>query len=421
MMQSQEVLYLGPSHVQRLEHAMRSRQLPVRQAAKFVHAGGLPIWAPEIDRAVDGVGCVPRFIVGDFRFGNKIVDVLHDASAYPRLGRRVGIDGSLINHHNDKKMYDFSISALDDYVSRRGDSVLLFWDLLIREYRNRKSARYGRGQDYRHPIWNLSDVIKRYSHFSIDTMDLVENDILDALALDNSGHPSLKGWIFILNALDRVSIADTLSKVEAFDDHVRQNMFCSTPDMVFVGDGALLKLIHQLVERGALILPERVRLCPDMGVAEALGTGALTVEVPHLPSASGPSEGQYARQVRRLRERIKAYHGFSNYRVLLWAPWAKNLIAGRVKSYSKYLPSSERLNYQNIESGFGRSIVRLSEVDGDIADGMVQLHTGLDITQFGVMALMSHIVHGRVGAADVSRYHEAISPFFEYCFASTCD
>lgn len=414
--EDEPLLYLGPSHVQRLDHAFRTSQLPPRPSAAFAHAGGLPIWAPEISHALKNhPGYSPRFVVGDFRFGNKIIDKIGEVSAYPKQGRRVGVRRDLINDDNDQKMYRFSIAAIDRIQANFPEARLLFWDLLVREFRNRRAGHYGIGADYRHPVWNMSDVLARYRDMAIDVTPLLDDPIVDKIAIDNSGHPSLKGWSFILNVLDGLTVAQAKDVIADMDRAIVATMFCAMPDTIILGDGELLDNIRHLLSIEALTLPGRVRIAHNADIDEALETGALVLDVVSLRAVggSGNVEEAYRRRVRKARARVGRYSRFSNYKALLWTPWAQELIAKRIRSYGQGLPTADDLQYPYVEKTFGSAVVPLTSIPPRIADGMVQLHNGLDITQFGIMALMTLVGYGRVGVADVERYLRSITPFFD--------
>lgn len=186
-----KVLVIGPSHVVILEYFIKNKVLPdIRNEIDFVGISGCPIWHDKIISNLDLYVNYKKviFIVGDFRFGNG---VLEDS---PK-GRTVGIEKKLINNDNDLKLYQRSMGALSLIRERlEGKVKFVFWDLILRENRNRLNGFYYESGCYKHPIWNYEEIQYKFADCSIDFTDVISLPSLLSFYVDSSNHPSILGY-----------------------------------------------------------------------------------------------------------------------------------------------------------------------------------------------------------------------------------
>ncbi|MDH2294248.1 hypothetical protein [Cobetia sp. 1AS1] len=179
---------IGPSHVVRWvrEHSLRQTDNAL-QNIKVIAAGGLPLWSDYVSKELTSIpkGTQIYVLVGDFRFGNEACDN-PDNLCPPSM---YGISKAAISSKSDKICYDKTLKALDDIVARF-NVKFIFWDLAIREYKNKLLGRYiNESGVYTHPIWNLSVVENRYIE-NIIPMQLIIDAIPDFLEMDSSNHPT---------------------------------------------------------------------------------------------------------------------------------------------------------------------------------------------------------------------------------------
>lgn len=202
----------GPSHCVRLEYLFSTGQL-IRPRDTYIDGqGGRPIWDPIlVNNILNNIENNLLIFVPDFRFGNgtdfssfspEIFD-LNDDLFLIELSKlkkvTTGIVKEKISKDLDLFLYNLSLRVLDIFISKIPNLLLVFWCLTIRERDNFSSSKYVLDGIYRHPIWNLEDLLNRYSRKSIDTSTIVRNK-LKYLHIDSSAHPSIIGHLSILRS-----------------------------------------------------------------------------------------------------------------------------------------------------------------------------------------------------------------------------
>lgn len=131
--------------------------------------------------------------VPHFRIGN--VAVYHEK----KDGRF--IEPSSINKETDLKCFELGLSKLDNFM-KRGNVIFWFWCLYGREYFSKKKGDYvDEHNQYRHPIWNYSDLLDRYSNCTLDIAPFFQKDIGDFLA-DTGAHPTDDCYSYLSQIFD---------------------------------------------------------------------------------------------------------------------------------------------------------------------------------------------------------------------------
>lgn len=254
-----KVLIVGPSHVVRWEYFNANGLLPdVRDKVDFFGVAGCPIWHEKIVSNVDLFKTYRKvlFIVGDFRFGNSVVLGDHVEDAY-------GVAKELINIENDKKLFLKSMDALHYLQNSLGDKVqFVFWDLVLRENRNRLSNKYLETGRYLHPVWNYEAVHEAFKGCSADFRPVISSRDLSCLYVDNSNHPSVIGFSFLLDCAlkatrDLIVLDENmLNKMQRLADSFSYNRLGSK--ILVVGDSgadrysasSLLKFLINFYKKG---------------------------------------------------------------------------------------------------------------------------------------------------------------------------
>lgn len=139
-------------------------------------------------------------LVPDFRFGNNFFkDHENFNKAELFIDGYSHFDRTLLTTQRDKILYEWGLEILDYYTNEYKTKLkLIFYDLFVREYRNRTSNKYIIEGKYQHPIWNYTDLVDRYKKHTIDISIASKN--FDSYLVDQQGHPSPKCMAFIYNA-----------------------------------------------------------------------------------------------------------------------------------------------------------------------------------------------------------------------------
>ncbi|WP_297443801.1 hypothetical protein [Sulfurimonas sp.] len=209
-------LIAGPSHTARWWQRINWKQFPQPDSMQYIYyAAGESLFCKRmfnsIKKNADKVDMIYLF-VPDFRFGNNIFEKYED---FPELF----IDGythphnEYISKENDKKLYNHGLQVLDEYEKIfKGKIKFIFWCLNYREAMNIKNKKYMNEEgEYRHPVWNLSDLYTRYEN-AINLID-IQNRIQE-FTLDGQGHPSLKAYSFLSHLFRLSSEKEALEIVD---------------------------------------------------------------------------------------------------------------------------------------------------------------------------------------------------------------
>lgn len=391
--------YIGDSHILWLKHAVRTGQLPSMPGTEFIGSNGLPLWSPQIIKLPTAQAQDGRFIVGNLRNGNGISPKAAASGQDAVLDKYRGVSALGIDDAADKLVYQMTLDAADRIAEKLGDrGQILFWDLLVREARDRSAGLHCEDGRYRHPVRNMDEVSERYRAVSPNFSVLPSDRTILSLAFDEDCHPSIKGWVFLLHMLDKADLAKTLALIRQLSADIREKLFPSLPDTILMGSSSIIKRLAELRESGALEFPPQWELCIGGDPLEALAGNKIVIDVPRAADGLGSLD--------RCRT-----HG--NYRLLLWESWAKELIALRKGRYRSQPMSDPGKSYQGMEPHATSAAVSLSSVPHQIAETMLELGDGMEPTQFGVMALALIILNGRVTSHDIARYRSVVWPYLD--------
>lgn len=197
-----KIFLCGPSHLRRMIREVDDGVLPNYYDFKFWGRGGLPIFSKRLYDLIEiyyNKGYEVCLMVPDFRFGNRIFnDYKKFQIPYFSDDYRM-IDKSLINKSNDEYLYQNMLYIVNKLLNDFPRIQLMFWDLFIREQENKLNNKYvDRRGIYRHPIWNYTDIENYFYKNMIDIKIIDKN--FKSYIIDQQGHPSLKGQIFILSS-----------------------------------------------------------------------------------------------------------------------------------------------------------------------------------------------------------------------------
>lgn len=244
------MLVIGPSHVKRLEHAVNGGILPESSLTiEFLGRDGMPIWHPVFTRHLQSADYEHIFvIVGDFRFGNKIF-------AQTEAKNAGGVAKELINLDNDAKLYEKSLAKIDEWIAAFGNKIsFLFWDLLGREFANRRDNKYISDGRYCHPSWNYDEVSERYRDHIFDA-GFLKNTGMDRLTVDSANHFSMFAYLMIIDALQHIGHKKYINQVALeFKFKVLDSKFNQLPlaDTYLVCDPPIFNRLAEALAKGAL-------------------------------------------------------------------------------------------------------------------------------------------------------------------------
>jgi len=270
-----KMLVIGPSHVKRLEHAVNGGILPESALTlEFLGRDGMPIWHPVFTRHLQSADYEHIFvIVGDFRFGNKIF-------AQTEAKNAGGVAKELINLDNDAKLYEKSLAKIDEWIAAFGNKIsFLFWDLLGREFANRRDNKYMSDGRYCHPSWNYDEVSERYRDHIFDA-GFLKNTCMERLTVDSANHFSMFAYLMIIDALQHIGHKKYVNKAELeFKFKVLDSKFNQIPlaDIYLVCDPPIFNRLAEALAKGALPRHKKLQL--------------LTVQAFIAQQASAPLDG----------------------------------------------------------------------------------------------------------------------------------
>ncbi|MGL5602837.1 MAG: hypothetical protein ACRDD5_18395 [Silvania sp.] len=234
---------VGPSHIVRWQHLFKNvlTQLPCFDSYAI---GGLPIWDDELLSFLKDSGHKYDEIyvlVGDFRFGNGFFN--------KQLKRYLGISKDNINNTNDSILLDKSLLALDQ-ISELPNVKLVFWDLYLREFINKKSEKYTNNGEYNHPLWNYDFIQNRYSDNTI-TLSELDKLNLEYLYIDSSLHPSIFGYNFLFNIFTGQSVIDSFVASLKMKYDIDKKLHCPTPTVI-TGNSTFFRTVNLYIAKGII-------------------------------------------------------------------------------------------------------------------------------------------------------------------------
>lgn len=193
--------FMGPSHVLRLRDYITSGFFPVFDDLILYGFNGVPIWDKNYLTQIENAYKESERIVlmiGDFRFGNKVIPSISNTDETWTSINYFGIDSKYISNKNDLLLHENSCRILDYIIDKYGDKVcFIFWDVFFRECFNNeknisselnsKSDKNSSGYEY---------LVAKYAENTIRIDELKLN--FRNYIFDSSAHPTQIGYNFLL-------------------------------------------------------------------------------------------------------------------------------------------------------------------------------------------------------------------------------
>ncbi|MDO6463644.1 hypothetical protein [Pseudoalteromonas carrageenovora] len=372
-------LILGPSHIMRWVQSIDCHLIPTPKNMDFHGRGGASIWGDFIKSKTNDFSQYDEilFIVGDFRFGNKsLVDSTLTRNQH-------GIAKELINDANDREMYQKVIDELYLLSSSENQSKIkfIFWDLALREFKNKQNRKYFKNGSYAHPIWNLGEV---QSLFAENTILMDSDTNLDSLFIDGSNHPSFQGYVYLYYLI--FGKKHHHLSLDLFPEH-------RLSEQKIIGDSTLIKHVNMFCEKGILNTSYKLQNVKLFQLEDFLvkNQGAVTY-VTNI-RASNERENDFYRRVKKLSD-LKDKYG-SRLQVLFWEAYAQEIISTREKSYSKFVPENPFYKHNTLASIFGTESI-YPKKESLVGQSLVELNVGLQPTIKAILWLFMQREHSLV-------------------------
>lgn len=322
------------------------------------------------------------------------------------------VDRNLINDRNDRILFDLSRRAIIALAEKLPGSRFLFWDLAIREYENRTAGRYFDGAGYRHPVWNLQDVLAEFGENAVDCRDILDSGA--RLYIDSSGHPSLLGWIYILRSVlgrgfDLHDLDNFFDKkiVEALSD------IFGCKKVLITGDSKFFRLLDRYVKLGLLKLPKECVLMPLGGAVKASGFDKclyFPAVVTHQMSIAEIDVS--VDEVRRNKASLEqAHHDVS---VLFYGNWASECISIRTDFLNMYVCPHPQGQTEALESAVCSAGQGYKISDSRNFEGLIELSNTLLPTARGFFEILGRAINGADDVEIAKVYEKMTQEVFDF-------
>jgi len=372
-------LILGPSHIMRWLQSVDCYLIPEPKNVDFHGRGGASIWGDFIKSKSNDFSQYDEvlFIVGDFRFGNKsLVDGTLTRNQH-------GIAKELINDANDREMYKKVIEEL--YLLSNSENQrkirFIFWDLALREFKNKQNRKYYKNGSYAHPIWNLSEV---QSLFSENTIAMDSDSNLDSLFIDGSNHPSFVGYAYLYSLIFGGKFSH--NTMDIFSEH-------RLSEQKIVGDSVLIKHVNMFCEKGILDKSYELQEVKLFQLESYLTNYRGFVTYVANIRASNEKENDFYRRVKKLSD-LKDKYG-SRLQVLFWEAYAQEVISTREKGYKKFLPENPFYRHNTLSSIFENEVI-YPKKESSVGQSLVELNVGLQPTLKAILWLFMQHEHSLI-------------------------
>ncbi len=223
----EKILVVGPSHVVRWDYFLGGIVPEFKEKnVELKGYAGAPIWDDSVlgDVYSDKYDHV-YIILGDFRLGNNVCSNCPEKYG-SLLGK--GIEKEFINPDIDRLLYEKSISVLREIIANLGSKCTIIpWSLFLREYRNLQAGKYlNDNLEYSHPIWNLRELESLFPYNCMKLSGVLNSQKPFQLYVDSSGHPSLKGFLFLRGLVENSEFfSDNKKLIEFFDGLTKSEVF----------------------------------------------------------------------------------------------------------------------------------------------------------------------------------------------------
>ncbi len=413
-----KITIVGSSHVSWWEHAIATRQIPEPpHHITFIGRGATPIWGDfirtgvaNIENQVDQV----FLLLGDFRHGNRILSTDKFLRTGDTSGNFLNITKELITDENDKILLELIVKYLQELRNRLGSKLrILFWSLTFREFQSLESGRYGGRENYRHPVWNLSDLVAQFRDVAIDTTPLTALPI-HSFYLDASGHPTVKGHAFLYRVLNGLSALDAYQSVCADFKTSSPWLFPANADRYRVnitGDSIAFKAVEKAVRTGYFVMPTGWKV-NDLKTSKALArryTHAVYLSGLHFQDED---RQQIKTKIAAEKAIIQKLNLGEHLTVIFWDQWAREIVSKRPEYFDRYLPKTAEGYVAHIEQLFAPyQVGSLSQIPFDHANGMVEFGGSFNPTGKGYAALFHAMVTKPLQPSVFTRYKKIA----DYC------
>ncbi|MER5173983.1 hypothetical protein [Thioclava kandeliae] len=406
-MSVKDCLLTGPSHSVRLRHAVRTEQLPPI-FGDVVGVGGMPVWSPRVVPYVTKYSGALH-IVGDFRFGNRALFKHATAEQILSSGEEhLAIAKENITAEFDKIMYDTVIQTVHK-LSKMQNQRFLFWDLSIREGENKIKNKYTENGRYRHPVWNLEDVLLEFPNHAINTSDLSAAPSI--FYMDSSAHPSIAGWLYLAKcyANHDVNVGEiknslTASIAKAFS-YVQEHKALNK--VVICGNSKFSRLLKKYDEDGVFPLPSNIEI--DIH----LNSTSHADLVLYFPPAFGLEAATEAKKISMepIFEKLKSLK--QTFKVIPYDLWASEKILTRMEYLSRLKSKEPQASTYDVEEKImcGKQDFYISSFQNH--GGMIELNDGLQPTALGIVKILACAMTGYSEAYGKLVYDAILADLFQ--------
>lgn len=199
-------IIVGPSHVVRLEHLYKNKVIkkPSRDVV-FIGRGGAPTWSKQLFELfvkTSGRDDKLHLIIGDFRFGNSIIEDVLDIDNSKI--NHINVTGRLISVENDLLMANLFIRGLSKWKEMRGDINFIPWTIIMRRADNIiKHSHVDEKGNYKHPQIDEVVILDKFCDPSFIRCLEIPVDKMCQFYIDGDLHPSTLGYMFILDMVKK--------------------------------------------------------------------------------------------------------------------------------------------------------------------------------------------------------------------------
>jgi len=246
-------IIVGPSHVVRLEHLFKSNIINDNlQDAVFIGRGGAPTWSLqlfkwfEVSRKHDDA---IHLIIGDFRFGNSIVEDELDINE--SKVNHINVTGRLINEENDLLMVTHFTRGLLKWKNIGADVNFIPWTLIMRRADNiTKGSHVDEGGNYNHPQLDEVEMLNEFCDLKyIKCLDIPVETVRQ-FYIDGDLHPSTLGYMFILDMIKKhdpySSISSCIAKLSFVLNQFLKKLKI-TKTVLITGDSIAISTLSKVI------------------------------------------------------------------------------------------------------------------------------------------------------------------------------
>lgn len=308
-----KTLVIGPSHVVRWANAIKNNILPEIDNVDFYGKTGAPIWSDFLQKKEKDFNKYEEIIifVGDFRLGNKfLLDNSNPKNQY-------GIDKESINIEVDRSLYKKVLDKCNDIIksNKKNNIKLIFWSLSGRENKNKKKKSYIIDGVYKHPIWNLSEIEKKFKKENVISMQDVN---CDNFFIDESNHPSYQGYSFLYSVF--------FGKKTVVQDSIDIDSL-SNKNTIICGDSKFIKTINDYIDLNIISGEKKIEI--GLNKVESLLKNVEKDKKVIFFSNVRSHKGNDDLFLKRINKILNLKEKFKNIEFVLWEAFAQEILSER--------------------------------------------------------------------------------------------